>query len=426
MRPSADGPAGGPGNGAARGSGSGGATAPVSVVLVGLGGYGEVYLAPLLDDPRGAGCRIAGGVDPRPEGCHRLADLEARGVRICATLEDFYREQRADLAVISSPIHLHAEHTCAALAAGSHVLLEKPAAASTADVDRMIAARDRVGRFVAVGFQWCFAASVLTLKADILRGRLGRPVRGRALTLWPRTEAYYGRNDWAGRRRDASGRWILDSPASNAMAHHLHNLLFLLGGAMDRSAEPLVMEARLARVNDIETFDTAAVRLATDVGAEILFLVSHTIAEGDVADPRFTLEFEEGTVTYPGGTEPMTARHRDGSVWTYPHPDASAQVRKLWQSVEAVRAWPEAGRGADRAVAVPPAFPPCGLETARPHVAFVEALERSGASPFVYEEGTVRVSDTAGGRLRWVEGLAGALRAAYEAGEMPVLPGWRG
>jgi predicted dehydrogenase len=394
----------------------------VSVVLVGLGGYGEVYLDPLLDDPRGTGCRIVGGVDPRPEGCRRLADLEARGVPIYARLEDFYREQRADLAVISSPIHLHADHTCGALAAGSHVVLEKPAAASTADVDRMIAARDRARRFVAVGFQWSFAESVLALKADILRGRLGRPLGGRALTLWPRTEAYYDRNDWAGRKRDAAGRWILDSPASNAMAHHLHNLLFLMGDAMDRSAEPLLMEVRLARANDIETFDTAAVRLTTAGGAEILFLVSHAIAEDAAADPMFTLELDEGTVTYPGGTEPMTARHRDGSVWTYPHPDASSQVRKLWQSVEAVRAWPEAGRGEDGALP----FPPCGLETARPHVALVEAVERSGTSPFVYEEGAVRVSDTAGGRLHWVEGLAGALRAAYETGEMPRLPGWRG
>jgi len=449
VTPTAGGRAGGAGTGARGGPGTGprsgsepdfgrdGAAAPIRVVLVALGGYGEVYLGPLLDDPRGAACRIVGGVDPRPERCRRLADLEAQGVPVYATLEDFYREHRADLAVISSPIHLHADHACAALAAGSHVLLEKPAAGSTADVDRMIAARDRAGRFVAVGFQWSFAESVLALKADILRGRLGRPLRGRALTLWPRTEAYYGRNDWAGRKRDSAGRWILDSPASNAMAHHLHNLLFLLGGAMDRSAEPLLMEARLARANDIETFDTAAVRVATDAGAEILFLVSHAVAEGEAADPRFILELEEGTVTYPGGTEPITARHRDGGVWTYPHPDASAQVRKLWQSVEAVRAWSrtgrrggegdaeggEAGIGSGGAAA---AFPPCGLETARPHVAAVEALERSGVAPLVWGDEAVRITETSGGRLHWVEGLAGALRAAYEAGEMPTLPGWKG
>ncbi|MCG6987466.1 MAG: hypothetical protein LJF06_04710, partial [Gemmatimonadetes bacterium] len=199
----------------------------------------------------------------------------------------------------------------------------------------------------------------------------------------------------------------------------------------------LLMDARLARANDIETFDTAAVRLATDSGAEILFLVSHAIAEGEAVDPRFTLELEEGTVTYPGGTEPMTARHRDGRVWTYPHPDASPQVRKLWESVEAVRRWSrtggwggegdadggEAGTGSDGSAV---AFPPCGLETARPHVAIVESLERSGVAPLVWGDEAVRITETSGGRLHWVEGLAGALRAAYEAGEMPTLPGWAG
>lgn len=398
-------------------------TSPVAVVLVGLGGYGEVYLSPLLDDPRGVGCRIVGGVDPSPHGCRRLAELEAGGVHIHATLAGFYRKHRADLAVISSPIHLHADHTCTALAEGSHVLLEKPAAAATADVDRMIAARDEAGRFVAVGFQWSFSESVLALKADILRGRFGRPVRGRALTLWPRTESYYGRNDWAGRKRDPAGRWILDSPASNAMAHHLHNLLFLMGNAMDRSAEARLLASRLARANDIETFDTVAVEVGTEGGAEILFLASHAVGEAEAADPRFAVEFEEATLIYPGGAEPITARHRDGSVWSYPPPDASSQVRKLWQSVAAVRTWSgtgEEGAGKHRTVA----FLPCGLETARPHVALVEALERSGVTPVAYGAPAVRVTETPGGRLRWVEGLAAALKAGYEAGEMPTLPGW--
>lgn len=426
MSSSAGGRARDPGTGAGSDAGpdfeSGAETVPVTVVLVGLGGYGEVYLSPLLDDPRGAGCRIVGGVDPRPQGCRRLAELEARGVHVYATLESFYREHRADLAVISSPIHLHADHTCTALAEGSHVLLEKPAAATTADVDRMIAARDGAGRFVAVGFQWSFADSVLALKADILRGRFGRPVRGRALTLWPRTERYYARNEWAGRKRDPAGRWILDSPASNAMAHHLHNLLFLMGDAMDRSAEPRPLETRLARANDIETFDTVAARVGTESGAEILFLVSHAIGEAEAVDPRFVLELEEGTVTYPGGDEPMTARHRDGEVWTYPPPDATPQVRKLWESVDAARTWPPTEAEGDGGAA----FPPCGLETARPHVTFVEALERSGIAPFAYGKGAVRVSETPEGRLHWVEGLAAALSAGYEAGEMPTLPGWEG
>jgi predicted dehydrogenase len=379
---------------------------PVTVVLVGIGGYGEVYLAALLDEPQGAGCRISGAVDPHPENCTRLTELEARGVPLHPSLEDFYRTGSADLAVISSPIHLHTEHVRHALAGGSHVLVEKPAAAATADVDAIIEARNRARRFVAVGFQWSFAAPILDLKRDILAGRYGVPLSGRSLTLWPRTDSYYRRNDWAGRKRDPAGRWILDSPANNAMAHDLHNMLFLLGPQLDRSAEPVDVSARLARANDIETFDTVAARVETAGGAELLFIASHAVAEDESVEPRFVLEFEDATVSFPGEAAPITARFRDGSVVQYESPNATSQIAKLWACIEAATS--------DRNL-------PCGLETARPHTACIEAIEESGTTPHVFSADSVRLSDTPGGRLHWVAGLAAALQRSFDTGEWPEL-----
>lgn len=378
------------------------------IVLVGVGGYGEVYLAPLLDDPRSIRCRIVGAVDPEPERCGRLPELEALGVPIFSDLEEFYLNHTAQLSVISSPIHLHSEQVCTSLESGSHVLVEKPAAATTREMDRMIAARDRARRFVAVGFQWSFSQSILALKQDILSGRFGEPKGGRSLTLWPRTESYYGRNEWAGRKQDGEGRWVLDSPASNAMAHHIHNMLFLLGPELDRSAELSGVTAQLARVNDIETFDTVAARVETEGGAELQFLASHTIAENEASEPRFILEFERASVEFEGGLQPMTARFRDGTVAQYPSPDATSQVEKLWVSVDAV----------SKVAAIP-----CGLETARPHAAFVEAIERSGVTPHTFPEHVVKLSETPGGRLRWVEGLAVALEESFASGEWPAWPG---
>lgn len=383
-------------------------TEPVTVVLVGIGGYGEVYLSALLDESQGARCSIVGAVDPHPENCTRLTELEARAVPLHPSLEDFYRTETADLAVISSPIHLHGDHVCQALSGGSHVLVEKPAAAVTADVDAMIEARDRAGRFVAVGFQWSYARSILDLKQDILAGRFGAPLSARSLTLWPRTESYYSRNDWAGRSRDPAGRWILDSPANNAMAHDLHNMLFLLGPQMDRSAEPVHVAARLARANDIETFDTVAARVKTVSGAELLFLASHAVREEESMEPRFVLEFEDATVSFPGEGAPITARFRDGDVVEYPSPKGTSQVAKLWVCVEALTGEPDIV---------------CGLETARPHTACIEAIEESGTAPHVFPAESVHVSDTAGGRLHWVRGLAAALERSYEFGGWPDLPG---
>ena len=379
---------------------------PVSVVVVGLGGYGEVYLSALLDGPSATRCHIVGAVDPEPERCTRLSDLEARDVPRYDDLAACYAKRTATLAVISSPIQLHADHTCEVLAHGTHVLVEKPAAAVPPDVDRMIEARDEAGRFVAVGFQWSFAESILDLKRDILSGRFGAPHGGRCLTLWSRPESYYARNAWAGKRHDDAGRWILDSPACNAMAHDLHNLLFLFGGAMDRSAEPVGVAARLARVNDIETFDTVAARVVVESGAEVLFLASHAVGEHEQVEPRFVLQFDEATVTFPGEAAPIVAECKDGSRVEYASPHATPQVAKLWIGVDAVNGVAKIA---------------CGLEATRPHAACIQAFEVSGTIVQDFAEERVCRTETAAGPLRWVEGLSPAFQKSYETGDWPGI-----
>jgi predicted dehydrogenase len=61
-----------------------------------------------------------------------------------------------DLVVVASPPHLHAEMAAAALAAGKHVLLEKPPALSLADCDRLCRLAADGGRVVAVDYHMRF------------------------------------------------------------------------------------------------------------------------------------------------------------------------------------------------------------------------------------------------------------------------------
>src|SRR5436309_117194 len=57
-----------------------------------------------------------------------------------------------DAIVISAPAATHAEITVAALHAGLHVFVEKPLCITLADADRIVAARDRAGKVVQVGY----------------------------------------------------------------------------------------------------------------------------------------------------------------------------------------------------------------------------------------------------------------------------------
>jgi len=392
---------------------------PVSVVLVGLGGYGEVYLSAILDEPRGEACRIVAAVDPEPLRCSRLAELESRGVPIHPSMEPLAHLPPAELVVISSPIHHHCEQTCLALSWGSNVLCEKPAAATVQEVDRMIETAELTGRWVAIGYQWSFSRVIQELKGDIRSGVFGRPLRLRSLCLWPRDESYYGRNDWAGRIRDDQGRWVLDSPLNNAMAHDLHNMLYVLGDQFDTAAEPAEVVAETYRANDIENFDTAAVRVRTTAGVEILFFGSHAVAEN--ADPVFRYEFSGATVEYAGHPTAIVARLADGSCREYPSPNSESQCTKLFDCLAAVRR-----RG-------PIA---CGLRTARPHLVCVNGVQDSLPEPRPFPAtmverrlvdpappATPAKQEGASHPLTCAEGLPNVLRACYERGVLPSESG---
>jgi len=375
--------------------------APVSIVLSGIGGMGAVYLKALLDAWEGGLFRLEGTVDPVPERSPHLARLKELHVPVYPDLESFYLRHEAELAIISSPIQFHAPQTRLALERGSRVLCEKPAAATVQEIRDMIEARDRAGLWVAVGFQWSSSDAVQALKADIRRGRFGAAKRMRCLYTWPRDFAYYGRNDWAGKRRDAAGAWILDSPANNAMAHDLHNIFYVLGREVDGCALPIELEAELYRAYDIDNFDTAAVRIRLEGGAAALFLVSH-VSRTD-AGPILRYEFERGEVTAHGRKSDLLASFSDGGARNYGAPDADP-LKKLWDAIAAVRTG---------------AAPVCGLEAVLGQALAIDGMQDAAPGIVEFPKALVRFEPSPAGGRRWVEGLDDAFSRCHEEGKLP-------
>ena len=145
----------------------------LTVLMVGTGGYGGFYLRELLHNPRAEQFQITGAVDPYAGQSECGRELMERGIPIYETVEAFYQEQTAELAVIATPIYLHAHQAIYCMEQGSDVLCEKPICASMEDAEAMIAARDRTGRKLAIGFQWSFSQGILKLKQDIRNGLYG-------------------------------------------------------------------------------------------------------------------------------------------------------------------------------------------------------------------------------------------------------------
>jgi len=375
----------------------------VNVALVGAGGFGQFYLRALAEQGKAHDVRLVGVVDPTIADSPIAETLAAAGVPLYTQLDALFATQKVDLTAIAAPIHYHKYYTLAALANGSHVLCEKPLCATIQEAKELAAAQNAANRFVAVGYQWSYAQAIQALKQDIIAGVLGAPVRFKASVLWPRTATYYNRNRWAGRMRSVDGRWVLDSPVSNATAHYLHNLFFLLGGSLQSSAPPTEIQAELYRANPIQNCDTAALRCMTANGVEVLYYTSHAIPK--IAGPSFTLEFEDATVTYAingGGksdARPVVARSKSGTEKVYGNPFADER-EKIWQCADAVRT------GAPVA---------CDVDASIAHVRAVNGMHES--MPTVQPFPTDLVQQE--GELTWVQGLQETL---VQCATQNVLP----
>ncbi len=370
----------------------------VKLLLVGLGGYAATYLNPLLDG-KFPDAEIVGCADPYPESCKRIAEVRALGVPLLGDMDEFFAAGgKADLCVIVTPIHLHARQMKSALAHGCNVLCEKPLVGDVADIPSVIAAREAAGKYVGIGYQWSHARAIQAFKADIMKGVWGAPQTLKSLVLWPRDYAYYGRGSgWAGKLRAKDGSLILDSVANNATAHYLHNMLYVLGGAVDTAAMPETVEAQLFRANDIENYDSCAMRLTLAGGVKILFYASHATRE--TVNPVFEYRFENGVVRYEqnGPGAQIVGVMKDGRTFVYGDPFDS-QTRKLRLALDAVKD--------------PKQTPLCGIEAATPHAMVIAQAQKSGVTDFPAAD-VIEYENDKGGKGRYVKGLYERYLQAY-------------
>ena len=215
----------------------------IKVALFGVGGYAAKYLIAMARP--GLECvRLVGAVDPYCKAC----DL----CPVYDTAEELFFRCQLDMAIIATPIHCHATQAEAAFRHGCHVLLEKPIVPDMAGARRILDARDRAGKMPGVGFNFCASSTVRAVRADAKAGLFGLPLRLKAMVLWPRNHAYYHRSSgWAGRKYAPDGEPVFDSVLSNATAHYLMNMLYLLDEPLTR------LDCATFRASAIETYDTA-------------------------------------------------------------------------------------------------------------------------------------------------------------------------
>lgn len=146
---------------------------PIRVGVIGVGNRCRAHINVIKGLPER--CRIVAACDiipERVEGGAKLAGGE--GVRTFSRHTDLLAARLCDAVVITTPNYAHKEIAIDALAAGCHVLCEKPMATTPADADAMVAAAEKSRRVFAVGLQFRYAPVYLKVRELLQGGAIGQ------------------------------------------------------------------------------------------------------------------------------------------------------------------------------------------------------------------------------------------------------------
>jgi predicted dehydrogenase len=246
--------------------------------LVGAGGYAVRHREALEILQAEGRVLLVAAADPGFAASHELAaPFTERGVHCYLSDEAMIAEEGGlDAVIIATPIPLHFAMVKRGLARGLKILLEKPPVPLLSQLDALLALPGSDG--VAVGFQHICSPPVRRMQELIESGALGALREIRAGACWPRLDDYYLRARWAGRLL-LDGEPVWDGPATNALAHVIHNAMFFAAAPGERFSVPASVRGEFHHARPIEASDTVALRARFAGGPVFTAAFTHATKE---------------------------------------------------------------------------------------------------------------------------------------------------
>jgi len=162
-------------------------SAPMRILLVGVGARGKIWSRLLHDEPL---VETVGYVDLNPD--HLAWAQERHGAdpdRCYNEMQPALRELQPELVLLATPPIDRYREAVAVFEGGAHLLSEKPLTLDFQDGLRLVAAAQQAGRAFAVGLNFRYQHCVIAAR-DILRsGQLGTPSFSRYI-YWRNRDGY--------------------------------------------------------------------------------------------------------------------------------------------------------------------------------------------------------------------------------------------
>jgi len=269
--------------------------------VVGCGVAGRDFADAVLDLPDAG---IAAVYDPDRE---RLEPYAARvGARAARGAEDVVTDPHVDAVYLATPHSELASLAVAALEAGRHVLVEKPAGRTLAELEAVETAARRAARTVGVMYVLRSDPAVVTVRRLIADGAIGAVRAVRIQTVIDKPDDYFVA--WRADRATSGGGVLLMNSS-----HQLDAVRFMTG--LDYTS----VVAELSPTEGVEHWAGAVYRMPGDV---IVSLAASARSPGAQAQERIEIEGDRGRIEIGGRRgvvriHPRSAwRELPGGRWT--------------------------------------------------------------------------------------------------------------
>jgi predicted dehydrogenase len=227
----------------------------IGVAFVGAGVVAEMHGRGLAAT---SGARLIGVYDPNTTRANKLA--HKFGGRRFENLDELLADEQVEAVQVLTPMELHVPVALKSMAAGKHVLLEKPLAATAGEILRLQAASKKYRRVCMPAHNYIYVPSLQRAKRLVDSGKLGQ-----IAALWILYNVLHSE------KAAAPYGGLLRS----VCIHHAYSLLYLLGRPLSVSA----MVSNVAHRN-LRGEDQAALTCAMAGGA-----IAHLWGSFAVNDP---------------------------------------------------------------------------------------------------------------------------------------------
>jgi len=238
----------------------------VRIGVIGTGTFGINHLRAFHQAERAGKAKLLAAADLNAP---RLEEMSRQfGLKGYADYQEMLAKEDLDAVSVATPDHLHKDVVLAALAAGKHVLVEKPLDVTVEGCESILAAARQAGKLLEVDFHKRFDPYHMEIALLVKEGKLGKPLYG-----------YCHMEDRIEVPRDWFPNWAPKSSPNWFLGVHFYDLARWILRQEPVSVYATGQKQKLLSLG-IDTYDSIQAQVAFAGGAVVTFDTAWILPDG--------------------------------------------------------------------------------------------------------------------------------------------------